>query len=189
MKTFNQYLTESKRTYEFKIKIAGDLAEDFKTNLQAALEKFSVVKLSNGKRTPIQETPLDFPQLKNTNVTVFDVEINYPTTGEVLENYLGQVCKQPLSNIKVVAANSAAEEYQHSHDNKTESSEALLNKEDLECDSAQDQVGEKRISNFLKDLAADAKTRSCTEQPKEKEETMPEADAGVSPIGSTARKG
>ena len=189
MKSFTQYLTESKKTYEFKIKIAGDLNEEYKTMLRSAMEKFSIVKMNNGKRTPIQEVPLDFPQLKNTNVTVFDVEVNYPTTPEVLENYLAQVCSYPLSNFKVVTANSASEVYQEEMKQKKDNPEALLTKEELECESAQDEVGEKRISNFLKDLAKDAKTRTFANQPKEKAVEMPSTDAGVSPIGSTTSKG
>jgi hypothetical protein len=80
MKSFTEYLTESKKTYEFKIKVAGDLSEGFSTELKSAMEKFAVVKLSNGKRTPIQEVPLDFPNLKNSHVTVFDLEVTGTTT-------------------------------------------------------------------------------------------------------------
>jgi hypothetical protein len=34
MKTFKEYLTESKKVYNFKIKVAGDLPEDFEKNLK-----------------------------------------------------------------------------------------------------------------------------------------------------------
>ncbi len=51
MKSFTEYLTESKKTYEFKIKVAGDLSEDFSSDLNTAMEKFSVVKLGKGKLT------------------------------------------------------------------------------------------------------------------------------------------
>ena len=189
MKSFVNYLTESKKTYEFKVKIAGDLDEDYKTMLRSALEKFSIVNMSNGKRTPIQEVPLDFPQLKNTNVTVFDVEVNYPTTPEVLENYLAQVCSYPLSNFKVVTANSASEVYQEEMKQKKDNPEALLTKEELDGETAQDSEREKRISELLKEKAKSAKDRACANQPKEKAVEMPTTDAGVSPVGSTTSKG
>ena len=35
MKSFKEYLTESKKTYEFKVKIAGNIPKDFATNLKA----------------------------------------------------------------------------------------------------------------------------------------------------------
>jgi len=54
MKKLNEYITESKKTYPFKIGIAGDIPADTKEKLQIHLEKFGVSNLSAGKRTPIQ---------------------------------------------------------------------------------------------------------------------------------------
>jgi hypothetical protein len=189
MKSFTEYLTESKKTYEFKIKLAGDLSEDFEAKLKTAMERFSVVKLSKGKRTPITETPLDFPELKNTAVTSFDVEVNYPTTTQVLENYISQVCGCNMSIIRVRTANQDAENAQHEIKEKKSLDDALLVTTELGGESAQDKVGQKHISSFLKDLAADSKSRACADAPKEKPAETIEVTAGVSPIGSKAPKG
>lgn len=187
MKSFNEYLTESKKTYEFKIKIAGDLDEGFKTKLKSAMERFSVVKMDNGKRLPIAERHLDFPELENTNVTVFNVEVNYPTTTQVLENYVSQVCGCELAKIRVRTANQDAEQVELKLDK--ESGESLLTKEDLGGESAQDKVGDKGVSGFLKSLAADAKSRVDSKVHKEKASEMPESGASISPIGSKTLKG
>ena len=92
MSTFTQYLTESVKQYDYKIKVAGELDKGFADKLETALGKFDVAKLSAGKSYPIQETPLDFPQFKNTNVTIFDATTNYPASvfemTEYLANYL-----------------------------------------------------------------------------------------------------
>ena len=42
MKSFKEYLTESKKTYDFRIKIAGDLPEGADKMMKTALEKFGV---------------------------------------------------------------------------------------------------------------------------------------------------
>ncbi len=183
MKTFAQYITESKKTYAFKVKVAGDLADDFNEKLNVALEKFAVVNMSKGKRTPIQEVPLDFPTLKNTNVTIYDLEIAYPTTSEVLENYISQMVRYPLHCIKVVTANAPSEEYQHAMQKK-HADKALLQTEELESQCGQDLVGQKRITSFLKDLAASAKTRAHKDQPSEKPAEIPQESASKSPVGS-----
>ena len=47
----------------------GDLPEGFADTMETALQKFAVVSMGAGKKTPIQERPLDFPQLQNTEVT------------------------------------------------------------------------------------------------------------------------
>ena len=78
MSTFTKYLTESIKTYEYKVKIAGDIDKNFATKMETALGKFEVSKLSAGKKTPIQSLPLDFPALKNESVTIYDLKTSYP---------------------------------------------------------------------------------------------------------------
>jgi hypothetical protein len=95
-----KYLTESKKVYEFKIGVAGELPEGFEDRLETVMQKFSVASMSTGKKTPIQERPLDFPQLQNTEVTYYEVAVNYPTTVQVLQEYLGKVCSVDQSHIK-----------------------------------------------------------------------------------------
>ena len=188
MKSFTEYLTESKKTYEFKIKVAGDLSEDFSSTLNAAMEKFAVVTLSKGKRTPIQDVPLDFPNLKNSHVTVFDLECHYPTTPQVLEAYVTQACGCTAGSVVVRTANEPSEQYeQHMTDKPVQ---VLGAEQESDTDkTAQSLVGEKHISSFLKELAAEANARSVKDQPKEKASPMPEPGANISPIGSKAQQG
>ena len=47
MKSFKEYLTESKKVYEFKVKIAGDIPKDFANNLKIALAQFNVESIKN----------------------------------------------------------------------------------------------------------------------------------------------
>ena len=90
MKSFTEFLIESKKTYPFKIGVAGELPEGFVDAMETALKKYDVINMSAGKKTPIQERPLDFPQLENTEVTYFEVELTYPTTTQVLQEYLAK---------------------------------------------------------------------------------------------------
>ena len=39
MKTLKDYLSESKKAYSFKIKVAGELPENFQDTLKKSLEK------------------------------------------------------------------------------------------------------------------------------------------------------
>jgi hypothetical protein len=197
MKSFKEYLTESKKTYAFKVKVAGEMHEGFEAELKSAMDKFSVVKIGAGKRTPIQETPLDFPELKNKQVTVWEVEVNYPTTPQVLENYIAEVCGCSLSCIRVRAANEPSEQYQLAMMEPEKDSDALLNT-DYPNEDNQGLVGEKSKMNLLKELE---KVKHGGEQytgvndallakdaPSEKATVMPDGNT-VSPIGSKAQKG
>jgi len=80
MKTFKEYLTESKKVYDFRIKVAGELPESFQENLKASLGRCGVSKLEKVATTPIQANPLDFPNHPNSEVSIFEVVCDYPVT-------------------------------------------------------------------------------------------------------------
>ena len=78
MKNFKEYLAESERTYNYRIKIVGDTAADFVKMLEEKLRQFDPVKVTEIKKTPIQAKPADFPAHANESVSSMDVEFRYP---------------------------------------------------------------------------------------------------------------
>jgi hypothetical protein len=78
MKTFHQYLAESERTYDYRIKILGDAAPDFVKNLEDKLKQFDIVKISKPKTTPVMKLLKDFPGEENQSVTSMEVSFRYP---------------------------------------------------------------------------------------------------------------
>lgn len=153
MSTFKEYLSESVKTYEFKIKIAGDLPEGFDKAMKTALMKYDCASISKGKRIPIQESPLDFPEMKNTHVTIFDVACRYPVTTQSLTEYLSDQLMIARGGIRVRSAREEEiiEDNLEGLNRIGTSTEAILNKP-YETESAQDQVGDKKVLNFLKEL-------------------------------------
>ena len=121
MSTFAKYLTESTKTYEYKVKIAGDISDDFGTRMETALGKFEVSKMSAGKKTPIQSLPLDFPALKNESVTIFDVTTNYPASVREMHEYLADYMNVSPAMIVVRKPGEPTEEYQQDIANATKS--------------------------------------------------------------------
>jgi hypothetical protein len=78
MKNFQQYLAESERTYNYRIKIVGDVAPDFIKMLEEKCKQFDIVSFGKPKSTPVQLKPADFPKHSNDSVTSIDVEFRYP---------------------------------------------------------------------------------------------------------------
>lgn len=78
MKNFQQYLAESERTYNYRIKIVGDVAPDFIKSLEEKCKQFDIVSFGRPKTTPVQLNPADFPKHANDSVTSIDVEFRYP---------------------------------------------------------------------------------------------------------------
>jgi len=78
MKTFAQYLTESEKTFDYRIKIVGDLPGDFIKEFKVRLKKFDPVTIGEVKTTPILAKPKDFPAFNNQSVNMMDVVFRYP---------------------------------------------------------------------------------------------------------------
>lgn len=157
MKTFTEFLTESTKTYKFKIRVAGDLPEGFESHLKTNLNKYEVIKLSAGKKSPIMEKPLDFPRLQNIEVHTFETELKYPTTSHVLQKYLADNCSINHSHIIVRGEHDPIDEQQEEKDDKPY--ESILNTEDMGGESAQESVGDSRVMNLLKELEVARKER------------------------------
>ena len=88
---FEKYLAEAKKIYEFNIGVAGECPDDFADQLETCLKRYSVASMSAGKKTPIQERPLDFPQLSNCEVTYYEVGLNYQLHLKCFQNTLHSV--------------------------------------------------------------------------------------------------
>lgn len=80
MKTFAEYLTESRKTFDYRIKIAGDTTPEFMKEFEQKLKQFDVIKITAPKTTPVQKTLADFPQYNNESMTFMDATFNYPAT-------------------------------------------------------------------------------------------------------------
>ena len=112
MSTFKQYLTEAIKTYEYRVKIAGHIDDDFASRLETACQKFEVQKLSAGKKTPIQSLPLDFPAIKNESVTIFNLSTSYPVSVRELKEYIADYMRISPAMVVVRTPDEPTEEYQ-----------------------------------------------------------------------------
>ena len=157
MSTFKDYLTESTKSYDYKVKVAGTIADDFKNRMETALQKFELAKMSAGKKTPIQSMPLDFPALSNEEVTIFDVTTNYPVSVNVLKEYLADYMNVNASLIVVRKPGEPTEEYQDQmadagksdFANKLASVEEKFEKHPVK---GEDHFGDKHNMSLMKEL-------------------------------------
>jgi hypothetical protein len=78
MKPFARYLAESERTYNYRIKVVGDVPSGFFKELKDKCAQFDVVKMSEPKSTPVRKVIPDFPAFPNQSMNIVDVEFKYP---------------------------------------------------------------------------------------------------------------
>jgi hypothetical protein len=154
MKTFKEYLQEGLQTkkYPFRVKVAGMFTAEQEDKLKSMLDRYKVDSFKKVGTTPIQELPLDFPQVKNCEVSIYEVTLDYPTTQHELTEYIGAGLGVNKSHLAVRSPTEPSEEYQH-QDPKREG--ALLNDPDYkESPNAQfeDYYGDKYNTGFVKEL-------------------------------------
>lgn len=88
-KFHDYYLVEAAREYTYRIKLAvNSLSADQKGALEDALAKFDLRSISKFTESPIQKSPLDFPNVRNTKVFTCEIVLGYPVTTDELRMYI-----------------------------------------------------------------------------------------------------
>jgi len=199
-KSFKEYLLESKQNYDFKIKIVGDISKDDADKIKSSLVRFKVESFSEGKRTPIQKTQIDFPDVENTQVTIFDVSLAYPATSNQIRDLVADTLNITHSEVKIRSTKEQEEdEINSKYDQNNLSGEATLGKP-YEKSDHQALVGDKHTMELLKELGKTKKTGTqytgvndkilAKKTPCEKTKTSKtnKVTKAISPVGSKQNK-
>ena len=187
MKTFKQYLTESEQTYSYKIKIAGGCDADKLKEIENAMGKYDIIKMSDPKTTPVMEDPLDFPGIKNIEVCIFEVELNYPASQVELVQMIEMISRQPAKHIKITSP-AFAKSYE---DNEgAEPEEGPLLEKDYEGETAEQKDAKDKYANPEKNIEnpGDAKFEIAGGSTPKAETTNDAPMGDKSPVGSTVNE-
>jgi hypothetical protein len=95
---------ESVHTYNYTIKIAGQVDKNFLEMFKYNLKKFDPVEISEPKSTPIQKDPYGFPNLSNQSVTIIKAEFRYPATEPMIQQ-IAQLLGYQVDMVRVVSSN------------------------------------------------------------------------------------
>lgn len=87
MKNFAQYLAESEKTFDYRIKIVGDVPPEFLKMFKEKLKKFDPKSIGDTKTTPVLAKPQDFPAYPNERVTMMDCTFRYPATPPQIQQF------------------------------------------------------------------------------------------------------
>lgn len=131
MKTFIEYLQESQKTYEWKIKIANSDPNECMDCLEACLEGYHLDSITKPKSLPITESHIDFPNMKSPEVWVLEAVLKYPVMADQLRALIAERTDIPQSNIVVTPQNHPEELWRNGEGELKEykQGEAVLDKE------------------------------------------------------------
>lgn len=160
MKTFKEYLSESKKVYSFKVKVAGAIPEGFQDKLKTELDRCKLITLEKIASTPIQKFPLDFPNMSNAEVTVFEVICEYPINAQEIANSVKSIGLAE-ETFRVRGSSEPSEVDQLLVDNEPSGKALLADANYKESTNAKhkDYFGNDFNKGFLKDLEKTAKAR------------------------------
>ena len=189
MKNLSAYFHETHKVYEFRIKMAhvepkGEVLDRIKN----ALDCFQVETISAVKRLPVTEH-WEFAKEGASDCYMLDVGLKNPTIPGQIRQLIGERAGVNASWVDVkTMADALNEQLVWGHVESNEDESPLLTKEDLGGPSAQDAVGEKRLSSLIKELSANTRKQEIQGTDTEYATGKTTNDApqqNNSPIGST----
>ena len=151
MKALKQYLVESHRTFDFRVRVANnELTSELVDKIERGLGAFDLADISKPKNQPVCVTN-EFPNMGPVSRQQFDVKVNYPATSEALRMSIHRSTGIPACCIVVRGALEDEIIGSELHVHPEESLKAGVDtfKED---DQAQEHVGLKRVDSLLKEL-------------------------------------
>lgn len=152
MKSFSEYLLESsQKTYDFKVKIAMRVDDDTIEKIESALKAVDLASIGKPTFLPIQ-VHREFPSRGPIEASLIEVSVHFPVNEEKIKNLIAERGFIPLNALFVYTKGQYDLNSEVSPDTEFGSKDAILTKELEAGQSAQDQVGDKRVSGFLKEL-------------------------------------
>lgn len=116
MKSLKHYIVESVKTYNYTIKIAGEVDKNFIDMFKFNLKKFDPIKISDPVSTPIQKSPYGFPEVTNQPITIMKAEFRYPATEPMIQQ-IAQLLGYNVNMVRAIqtgfddSINTEADEY------------------------------------------------------------------------------
>lgn len=152
MRSFKTYLTESHKTFDFRIRLACELPSDLLVKIKTVLEAYKLDSITQPKRLPIQETP-DFPNMGPVEIHIMDATFHYPCNDEQVRTLIAERGGINLACIKVTPKNSPYEAAKEGKEQSNLNGDVVLTKEEMTSEAApKDLVGDARVPNLIKEL-------------------------------------
>jgi hypothetical protein len=112
MKTFTDYFHDNDREYHYTVKLACDnMSEECVDKMEQALRSLDLVGFGTFSGSPLQENPLDFPNLRNTSVQTADFAVKYPSSTDALERKIAEALGYQRCCVVVYTENDPRKTY------------------------------------------------------------------------------
>ena len=158
METFAEYYNAAKKEFKYTIKLASNApSEDTIGKIEATLQKYNLKSMSAVKKTPIQLEPIDFPNIRSSEVHIVDVVLEYPVTPDALLRKVAEAAEVSEQAVAVYAENDARHQYVDEWNERMTNNDEFRDNYKTKLDNPEDwepepDYGEKYNTSFLKTL-------------------------------------
>lgn len=101
MKSLKHYLTESEKSYDFRIRSIVEMSNDQMDKLETFLDKYSVERVKAPRKTIMQRAPRGFGDIGPAEVYIIDITTKLPVSPAVLHEEISRKLGVGLGSIRV----------------------------------------------------------------------------------------
>lgn len=156
MKSFIDYLSESKKSWKFKVKTIHELTDEQSDRIEKHLMKYDSKGLGAVKKTILQSTLRDFPSHKGYEVYMYEFETNLPVSGFQVKNEIQNMLGLQDGVFKIKGEHEPEDDMlEESSEYDMEKNDSKLNDSDYsEADKVKtdDYYGDKYNTSFVQEL-------------------------------------
>lgn len=158
MKSLKQYIAESVHTYNYTIKIAGEVDKNFLELFLFNLKKFDPADISKPSTTPIQKSPYGFPNISNEPVTIIKCKFRYPAT-EPMVQQMAQLLGYNLNMVRMVNTDydDSVDREMEGYENQMKDSPVLTHEEMEDSGDAAKKAGKDYSNSYLDSIKEQSK--------------------------------
>ena len=155
MKSLTQYLTESEKSYDFRLRSIVELTDQQLDKLETFLEKYNVVSVKAPRKTIMQRAPRGFGDTGPAEVHMIDFTTKLPVSTAVLHEEISRKLTCGLGSIRVHSVLEDQEVWDDEYEAEDNTGKSVLADEkfgDTEKVDHSDNFGNEFVDKFIKNL-------------------------------------
>jgi len=155
MKSLKQYLAESEKTYNFRLRTVAAMSDEQLDKLESYLARYNVESVSSPKTSIIQKSPAGFGDIGPSAVTTLEIVTKLPSTPNVMQEEIAAATGIHIGAIRVYNEGEFVEGMEDLEEEKTDEGKSVLadeNYSDAEKVDHSDNYGNEFVAKFVKNL-------------------------------------
>lgn len=152
MKSLKQYLAESEKTYEFRLRSLNEISDEHMDRIENHMKKYNMESMGAPKKT-IMHKPRGFADVGAQEVYIYDFATKLPATPHALHEEIASICGCSMGSMIVHNMKEAEELWEVEEESDEEVTSVLADADYSEAEkiNPEDHYGDKYNEKMVKD--------------------------------------